>query len=205
MIIRYPVTDHTISQEFGRDATPDPVYRKFYELFDYKHCGVDFSIPAGTNIYSSFPGIAVRNENHAGMGNTVGIRNGNIVALYAHLNKSLVNLGNVVNEGTLIGISGCTGKACLTPHLHFELRDITKESLKEMVFNPPFEQEPDCFRNTLEYVVNNKNTKKTLRSLSKLYFGIEEKWMLIKDANKLDIDGSEILEDSLKLTIPNYK
>jgi len=205
MIIKYPIADRAISQEFGRNAAQDLVYRKFYELFDYKHCGVDFSVPVGTRVYASFPGIVVRNENHVGMGNVIGIRNGNIVALYAHLDRSLATLGDIVDEGTLIGVSGCTGETCLTPHFHFELRDITKGSLKEMVFDPPFGQEPDCFRNIFVYFVNNKNTKKTLKSLSKLYFGTDERWPLIKSVNTLDTDGASLLEDDLKLIIPNYK
>ncbi|MFH1565830.1 MAG: M23 family metallopeptidase, partial [bacterium] len=114
-----------------------------------------------------------------------------------------LNPGDKVKEGDIIGISGCTGKACPTPHLHFETRDITKTPLKNMVFDPPFNQKLSCFTDTFEYTVNNKNTKKTLKSLSKLYSGTEKHWKLIKDSNNLDFDGNRLLDDGLKLTIPN--
>ncbi len=204
MVIKYPVSDTTISQPFGKDTKTNPISSKFYEAFDCKHCGVDFPVPVGTEIVSSFSGVVVRNENHAGMGNVAGIRDGNIVALYAHLNRSFVVLGKDVDEGTPIGLSGCTGKACPTPHLHFELRDITKKSLKEMVFDPPFEQEVTDFKNTFEYKVNNKNIRKTLKILSKMYFGVEGKWELIKETNQFEFDGDHLLKDGLLVTIPNY-
>ena len=204
MKIYYPVKDITISQPFGRDASNDPVYKEFYAIFDYKHCGVDFPVSVGTEIFASFPGIVVRVENHVGMGNVIGIRNGNIVALYAHLSRIDVQLGQTVNTGDLLGLSGATGEACPVPHLHFELRDITKPSLKEMVFEPKFEKDIDQYKETFEYTVNNKNTKKTLKTLAKLYFGTESFWEKIKLTNKFEIDGDTCLEDSKIVTIPNY-
>lgn len=205
MLINYPVEDQTISQPFGNDVTGDPVYSKFYELFDNKHCGVDFPVPVGTEIKVSFPGVVVRLENHLGMGNVVGIRNGNIVALYAHLSSISLQLGDVVNAGDIVGLSGCTGEACPTPHLHFELRDITKPTLKDMVFNPPFNREVEQFKNSFEYIVNNKNTQKTLKKLSLLYFGTEEKWESIKRINGLNIGGDDFLGDGSRIIIPNFK
>ncbi len=204
MFVNFPVDDKKISQHFGHDTTGDPVYGKFYEIFDNKHCGVDFPIPVGTKVKASFSGIVVRIENHDGMGKVVGVRNGNIVALYAHLSDFYVNLGDIIHTGDLIGMSGCTGKACVAPHLHFELRDISKSSLKEMVFDPPLEREIKQFIDTFDYVVNNKNTQKTLKNLSILYFGTDKKWNLIKKANRLGIEGDALLEDGLKISIPNY-
>lgn len=204
MIVNYPVDDSKISQHFGNDVTNDPLRSKFYEIFDNKHCGVDFPVPIGTEVKVAFPGIVVRAENHDGMGNVVGIRNGNIVALYAHLNNISVKLGMVVEIGDRIGLSGGTGNTCVKPHLHFELRDLTKPSLKEMVFDPPFENEIKQYKERFEYTVNNKNTQKTLKKLSMMYFGKEDDWMLIKQTNNLDIDGNAVLENDKKMIIPNY-
>jgi murein DD-endopeptidase MepM/ murein hydrolase activator NlpD len=203
MLIKYPVKNTHISQPFGKDTSGDPVYSKFYELFDYKHCGVDFPVSAGTEVFASFAGIVVRCENHSGMGNVVGVRNGNIVALYAHLSKISVQLGGDVEEGALIGNSGCSGNACPTPHLHFELRDISKPTLKEMVFDPPFNKDCGNYSDTFTYVVNTKNTKKTLKSLAQLYFGTETKWELLRDVNGYKFDGEYLLEDGLVVTIPS--
>ena len=205
MIIHFPVKDKTISQPFGRDASNDPIYREFYDTFDYKHCGVDFPLPEGTEVFSSFTGVVVRCEDHIGMGSVVGIRNGNIVSLYAHLSKISVRLGEVVETGFLIGYSGCSGAACPTPHLHFELRDITKSKLKDMVFEPCFENNVPQYVPTFKYTVNNKNTRKTLKSLSVLYFGNERKWELIKDVNGSNFDGDELLSDNTEVIIPNFQ
>jgi len=204
MVLRYPVENTEISQVFGHDVSGDPIYGKFYEIFDNKHCGVDFPVPEGTTVKTSFPGIVVRSEYHDGMGNVAGIRNGNIVALYAHLDKISLSLGDILEAGDIVGVSGNTGKACVKPHLHFELRDLTKPSLKEMVFDPPFGKEINQYRERFEYIVNNKNTQKTLKKLSHMYFGTEDKWDLIKQTNNLNIDGDTQLDDGAKVVIPNF-
>lgn len=165
MKISYPVKNPTISQLFGFDNSNHPDRGNFYSLFDNNHPGVDFSVAKGTEVFAAFPGIVVRREFHKGMGNVIGVRNGNIVALYAHLSEFSVSLGEFIDVGYLIGLSGETGDACLTPHLHFELRDISKAGLKNMVFNPPFEKNCEDYRDTFEYVVNNKNTQKTLKTI----------------------------------------
>jgi len=94
MIISYPVIGTTISQPFGEDNSNHPIRDNYYTVFDNKHSGVDFPVPVGTDIFASFPGIVVRKEYHVGMGNVIGVRNGNIVAIYAHLSEFCVDLGN---------------------------------------------------------------------------------------------------------------
>ena len=204
MVIGYPVDDHKISQVFGNDVSQDVVYSEFYKIFDNKHCGVDFPVPVGSKVKASFSGIVVRTDNHPGMGNVVGIRNGNIVALFAHLSSTELRLGEIVSVNKLIGLSGCTGSACPTPHLHFELRDLTKKSLKEMVFDPPFGKEVLQFQDRFEYVVNNQNTPKTLKKISSMYFGTETNWKLFKLVNNLDHNGDLLLEEGKSIVIPNY-
>ena len=138
MKLIYPVVDHNIGQKFGEDRTGDPVYGEFYKLFDNRHCGVDFHIPVGTQVRAAWPGKVVRREFHEGMGLVIGIRWKDFVMLYAHLSEFGVELGDKVKQGELLGLSGQTGAASPLPHLHFEMRDITKPTLKEMVFEPPF-------------------------------------------------------------------
>jgi murein DD-endopeptidase MepM/ murein hydrolase activator NlpD len=205
MLIHYPVKQTTISQPFGRDTADDPVYKSFYTSFDNKHCGVDFPVSVGTDVFASFEGIVVRREFHKGMGNVLGIRNGNIVSLYAHLSRFNVDLGNVIAIDSLIGQSGNTGDALVEPHLHFELRDISKSNLKDMVFDPPFGSEVQNHCDQFTYKVNNANTIKTLRVLSKMYFGTEKLWERIKIVNNLNIKGDSVLTEGVQLVIPNYK
>jgi len=204
MKIEYPVKEKIINQPFGYDNTNHSRRGNYYTLFDNKHPGVDFPVVAGTKVFASFPGIVVRKEVHKGMGNVISIRNGNIVALYAHLSKFKIELGEVVERGQLIGISGKSGGACGSPHLHFELRDISKNSLKNMVFKPIFEQKCFQHKDIFTYTVNNTNTQKTLGNLAKLYFGDENSWGKIRKANSLAIEKNDPLESQLELTIPNY-
>jgi murein DD-endopeptidase MepM/ murein hydrolase activator NlpD len=204
MLINYPVEDRTISQHFGVDNTNDPAKGDFYTVFGNKHPGVDFPVQEGTEVFASFPGIVVRNEYHKGMGNVIGIRNGNIVALYTHLSEATIKAGQIVKDRELIGLSGATGDACLSPHLHFELRDISKPSLKDMVFEPIFGKEILQYADTFIYSVNNKNTKKTLVNLSKLYYGTDSYWQKINESNGFAYEKDEILSDGLSVIIPNY-
>ncbi len=205
MIVHYPVKNPTISQPFGFDNSDHSDRSSFYALFDNKHPGVDFPVSKGTEVFAAFSGIVVRREFHKGMGNVIGVRNGNIVALYAHLSEFAVSLGEIIDISHLIGSSGDTGDACLSPHLHFELRDISKTGLKNMVFDPPFEKDCENYRESFEYVVNNKNTRKTLKTLSSLYFGSEKYCEVIKETDGMNTNDPDTpLLDGIAITIPNY-
>lgn len=202
----YPTEETTIDQPFGLDNIKHPIRKDFYTIFDNKHSGVDFPVAAGSKVYCSYSGVVVRREFHKGMGNVIGIRNGNIVFLYAHLDKFKVKLGQIVKQGEIVGFSGKSGAACPTAHLHFELRDLTKPTLKEMIFEPKFNQKLTNHKNTFEYVVNNTNTEKSLASLSKLYFGVEKYWSYIRDNNLSLISYKKLqtLPSATVVLIPNF-
>ncbi|EKE06112.1 MAG: Peptidase [uncultured bacterium] len=206
-ILIYPTEDITIDQSFGLDNSKHPIRKDFYIIFDDKHSGVDFPVEVGTKVYCSYSGIVVRREFHKGMGNVISVRNGNIIFLYAHLDRFKVKLGQIIKQGNIIGLSGKSGGACPTAHLHFELRDITKPELKEMVFEPKFNQKIENLKDTFTYIVNNTNTKKSLVSLSKLYFGTEKFWGLIRNVNSdlANYKKNKILSERSKVIIPNYK
>jgi murein DD-endopeptidase MepM/ murein hydrolase activator NlpD len=204
--LTYPAPKEAVSQPFGHDNSKHPKRKSFYQLFDDKHPGVDFALRVGTSVRSAYSGVVVRREFHQGMGNVLGIRNSNIVCLYAHLSKFKVKLADVVNNGQVIGLSGDTGKACLSPHLHFEIRDITKPSLKQMVFNPPFNKLIPQYTPQFTYTVNNTNTKKTWEVLAKVYFGTKVHWQKIKEVNpNIKLGQNTVLPHGVKITIPNYK
>jgi len=205
MLVLYkPLKNAQIDVPFGKDFTDHPVKSRFYKLFNNKHPGIDFAVKVNTPVFSAFEGIVVRKEFHKGMGNVIGIRNGNIVALYAHLNKFYVQLGTIVKQGQHIALSGKTGEALIIPHLHFELRDISKPTLPQMVFKPEFNKHLKNHTQVFTYKVNNTNTKKTLYSISKLFFGTTKYAMSIKKLNKLNIGLSNILPQGLEIRIPNY-
>lgn len=206
--LKYPVRHPKISQVFDTDNSNHPKRKSFYTLFDNKHPGVDFELDENTEVFAAYPGIVVRREFHQGMGNVIGTRYCNLVILYAHLNNFNKDLGDIVKQGDLLGLSGATGSACPTPHLHFEMRDISKSTLKEMVFDPPFEKTLYNLKEVFIYTVNNKNTPKTLGYLSRRYFGSTSKSYigLLRDYNQslVSFGESELIPQDHEVIIPNY-
>jgi murein DD-endopeptidase MepM/ murein hydrolase activator NlpD len=96
-VLKRPVeVKYRISQEFGFDNTNHSRRHDFYNHFGKKYPGVDFDTPLGVEVKAAFSGQVMRREFHQGMGKVIGIRNGNIVALYAHLSDFNVKLGQWV-------------------------------------------------------------------------------------------------------------
>jgi murein DD-endopeptidase MepM/ murein hydrolase activator NlpD len=62
------------------------------------------------------------------MGLVVGVQYKNILALYAHLSSIKVKVGQYVSAGDEIALSGQTGAACPTPHLHLSLEILLKNT-----------------------------------------------------------------------------
>ena len=87
------------------------------------HRGVDLHISIGDSIVAAYPGkVVVSKYNRRGYGHYVMIEHANGTrTLYGHLKKRLVNVGDVVEGGQLVGWGGNTGRSS-GPHLHFEIR-----------------------------------------------------------------------------------
>ena len=58
-----------------------------------------------------------------------------LVSLYGHLNRALVKVGDVVNQGQPVGLEGSTGHST-GPHLHFEVR-LNNEPIDPAPYLPP--------------------------------------------------------------------
>ena len=91
----------------------------------YGHRGVDITAPYGTPIYAADAGtvIAAQWHNHPTMswGYYVEIDHGNgYKTLYAHMSSFVVQAGQTVEKGQLIGYVGATG-AATGSHCHFEM------------------------------------------------------------------------------------
>jgi murein DD-endopeptidase MepM/ murein hydrolase activator NlpD len=85
------------------------------------HEGVDISAPKGTPIFAAAKGRVLRAGWVVGYGLTVEIDHGyGYTTLYGHASKLLVQRGQVVNRGDVIGQVGSTGIAT-APHLHYEV------------------------------------------------------------------------------------
>jgi hypothetical protein len=88
------------------------------------HSGLDLISTSGDKEVKSIADGTVRGVffDPKGYGNYVSVQlANNIRALYCHLEKALVNVGDKVKEGDVIGIEGMTGNSTGV-HLHLELR-----------------------------------------------------------------------------------
>jgi murein DD-endopeptidase MepM/ murein hydrolase activator NlpD len=86
------------------------------------HPGIDIGVPEGTPIEAAASGTVIYCGWESGYGNLVVLDNGNNLATaYAHQSRIGVSCGEHVNQGQVIGYSGCTGY-CFGPHVHFEVR-----------------------------------------------------------------------------------
>ncbi len=86
------------------------------------HVALDFGVPIGTSVHSTMSGkVTYAGWNNEGYGNLVIVENGPYKTYYAHLSKIPVSIGQIVKEGSIIGLSGNTGNST-GPHLHYEVR-----------------------------------------------------------------------------------
>jgi murein DD-endopeptidase MepM/ murein hydrolase activator NlpD len=85
------------------------------------HAGVDFDGNKGADIVTVASGVVIFAGRHPDFGNMIDIDHGNgYVTRYAHNDKLLVKIGDVVTGGQLIAKMGSTGRATGS-HLHFEV------------------------------------------------------------------------------------
>jgi murein DD-endopeptidase MepM/ murein hydrolase activator NlpD len=86
------------------------------------HSGLDISASAGTPIRAALSGTVVKSCYSSSYGNYTVIDHGNgMTTTYAHQSQRLVQAGDTVEAGQVIGLVGSTGNAT-GPHLHFEVR-----------------------------------------------------------------------------------
>jgi len=86
------------------------------------HYGTDIDLETGDSVLACFDGMVRVAKYYHGYGNCVIIRHNNgLETVYGHMSKLLVESGQKVNAGTLIGLGGNTGHS-YGSHLHFEIR-----------------------------------------------------------------------------------
>jgi murein DD-endopeptidase MepM/ murein hydrolase activator NlpD len=85
------------------------------------HSGLDFCGRVGTELYAVAPGKVVYTNMLIVRGGVVVIDHGwGVYTAYDHLSEILVQPGNTVQPGQLIGLGGDTGRTT-GPHLHWEV------------------------------------------------------------------------------------
>lgn len=94
------------------------------------HEGLDFTAMFGTTVVATAKGTVTRSGWDFGYGNVVEVQHAEGFATrYAHLSKRLVQVGDVVERGGVLGEVGSTGRST-GPHLHYEVFN------KDRVINP---------------------------------------------------------------------
>lgn len=87
-----------------------------------KHTGSDIKLQKGDTVKAAFCGRVTKASSYSGYGNLVVLKHtNNMITYYAHLSKCLVEVGDSVVAGDVVGLGGRTGRAS-TDHLHFEIR-----------------------------------------------------------------------------------
>ena len=86
------------------------------------HSGADLRATTGTEILAANSGRIVLAKNLFFSGNAVFIDHGlGVYTTYLHLSEMLVEPGDIVEQGQLIGLAGATGRVT-GPHLHWGVR-----------------------------------------------------------------------------------
>ncbi|GAA1698776.1 hypothetical protein MMUR_26800 [Mycolicibacterium murale] len=113
-----PVNGYRVTQEYGG-----------------AHTGIDLALGAGQPVYAAADGVIYfegwgTSGNNGARSNWMGTSAGISVLIqhdaqgvmtgYAHLSRTVIDQGQRVSKGQVIGYVGCTGQ-CTGPHLHFEV------------------------------------------------------------------------------------
>jgi hypothetical protein len=106
-----------ISSMFGMRM--DPVYKRMA-----MHRGLDFASSIGTPVYATGDGVVKEARlTGKGYGKEVVIDHGfGYTTRYGHLHEILVDKGQAIKRGNIIGTIGNSGKST-GPHLHYEVRE----------------------------------------------------------------------------------
>jgi murein DD-endopeptidase MepM/ murein hydrolase activator NlpD len=115
-----------------QEGTVHRVVQGYYSSYSHKNrAAIDFKMKPGTHVHAAHDGVVVRVEESNDKGglkksnrpfaNLIVLQHGDGARTgYWHLQKNgvLVNIGDTVAKGQLIGLSGNTGYTAF-PHLHF--------------------------------------------------------------------------------------
>jgi len=105
----------------GRDSGRFGLRRILNKQKRNPHSGMDIAAPQGRAVKAAESGKVLYTGDLFFTGKVIYLDHGNgLITLYAHLSKILVNTGESVTRGQLIGKVGSTGRAT-GPHLHWSV------------------------------------------------------------------------------------
>jgi murein DD-endopeptidase MepM/ murein hydrolase activator NlpD len=130
-----PVDNGTVTSGVGWRLDPFGSGKRVY------HNGYDIAVPVGTPVYPTQKGVIYYAGAYKSYGNLVVVEHGDgYVSMYGHNSEILVKPGEKVDTGTVLALSGSTGRST-GPHVHYEIRQLPKyakvkrEKLEESVRN----------------------------------------------------------------------
>jgi len=137
----WPEPSAQISQGFGPSSF---WFEPPYGAYPHFHTGIDLVEPFGSPVYAADDGVvALVGKTTSGYGIYVVIAHaGGFDTLYGHLSTALVQVGQVVTQGTVVGLEGSSGSST-GAHLHFELR-VNQKPVDPTPYLPP--GAPSAFR-----------------------------------------------------------
>lgn len=110
-----PMQEYRLTSGYGTRIDP---FRKRKA----HHAGLDFAGENGAEIYAANDGIVTHAGRKGAYGNLVEISHGiDLKTRYGHMRQILVEEGQEVTRGEIIGIQGSTGRST-GAHLHYEVR-----------------------------------------------------------------------------------
>lgn len=120
------ITDTPVKQGSGRFVWPinGTITSPFCEARSWESChpGLDIAAPMGTPIHAADTGTVRIAGWTGGYGNYTCIQHtASLSTCYGHQSKIMVQVGQTVTKGQIIGLEGSTGFST-GPHLHFEVR-----------------------------------------------------------------------------------
>ncbi len=110
-----PLRDAQKTSGFGMRRDPFTHHMRF-------HGGIDLACRPGTKVYAARSGVVTFAGYKGNYGFAVEVSHSHgYSSIYGHLSRIFVRPGLEVNTGTVLGLSGNTGRST-GPHLHFEVR-----------------------------------------------------------------------------------
>ena len=113
----WPVSSRRITSTFGGRSSPGGIGST-------NHKGIDIGgVGYTTEIHAAKAGTVIVSQYSRSYGNYVVVSHGSgNTTLYAHMSSRKVSVGQYVNQGDVLGITGSTGNST-GPHLHFEITE----------------------------------------------------------------------------------
>jgi murein DD-endopeptidase MepM/ murein hydrolase activator NlpD len=135
-----PIDNMYISSYFGSRTDP-------FTHLGRRHEGIDLVATFNTKIYATADGVVkLTKVSRRGYGKEIIISHKyGYITLYGHLNKIMVEEGQEIKRGQLIGLMGNTGRSTGT-HLHYEVR------LNKKPVNPIYFYADDLTSNEYEMI-----------------------------------------------------